>query len=394
MLRLGVVGHGHRISNVIKMFLRSVEPDLRVVGIVDTNQEYAMANLDQCDRDDVVFYEDLDQMVRKAKLDGLAIGTNCPDHTPYAIQAAKYDIPLYLEKPVSTTMEQATALETAFENSKCPVIVSFPLVVSSLSRQSKEMIDSGAIDRPEHIMAWTYSTICTHYFDKQYRIYKNTQGLFIQKATHDFNYIEYLMGSPIVNIAGMWTRGNVWGGNKPAGLYCSKCDEQDECLESPQNRKKNNTTGMHEDHPCDFSVDIGNPKDGMNEDSSSVMLKFATGAHGVYTQVFFVRNKSTRGARITGYKGSVNFDWYTSQIDVVHHHKPFVDTYKTEQLDGHHGGDYVLARAFVDMIQKNIQPPNEINIHAGVQSVYTCLAAKQSCSNNEFIKVRRVGDVN
>ena len=32
-----------------------------------------------------------------------------------------------------------------------------------------------------------------------------TQGLFMQKATHDFDYMSYLVGSPIVRVAAMAT---------------------------------------------------------------------------------------------------------------------------------------------------------------------------------------------
>ena len=126
MIRLGVVGHGGRISGVINSCLREVEPDIRVVGIVDPNEENARARLAECDRKDVVFYKTLKEMISKANLDALAIGTRCNLHTPYAIEAAKYDLPLYLEKPVATTVKQAVALENAFAKSKCRTVVSFP----------------------------------------------------------------------------------------------------------------------------------------------------------------------------------------------------------------------------------------------------------------------------
>ena len=131
MIRLGVIGHGLRMSSLIKKCWREVEPDLRVVGIVDPDQEGARSRLGECDREAVVFYKDLKAMVDKAKLDALAIGTRCNLHAPYAVEAAQYDLPLYLEKPVAVSMEQAVALEKAFNKSKCEVVVSFPLRVSA-----------------------------------------------------------------------------------------------------------------------------------------------------------------------------------------------------------------------------------------------------------------------
>ena len=39
MIRLGVIGHGGRISSVIKSCLRKAAQDIRVVGIVDPDEE-------------------------------------------------------------------------------------------------------------------------------------------------------------------------------------------------------------------------------------------------------------------------------------------------------------------------------------------------------------------
>ena len=176
MIRLGVVGHGGRISDVIKTHLRGMEGDLRVVGIVDPDEEGARSRLAECDRKDVVFYKNLKEMVSKAKPDALAIGTRCNLHGPYAVEAAGYDLPLYLEKPVAVSMRQARALEEAFEDSKCQVVVSFPLRVSPLCALARRYIEEGAIGSPEHILAFNYVPYGTVYFDTAYRKFEVTQG--------------------------------------------------------------------------------------------------------------------------------------------------------------------------------------------------------------------------
>ena len=110
MIRLGVVGYGSRINGVIQHNLRQVEPDIRVVGIVDPDEKGVRRRLAECDQQDAVFYKNLPAMVGQARLDALAIGTRCNLHAPYAIQAAQYDLPLYLEKPVAVDMRQASSL--------------------------------------------------------------------------------------------------------------------------------------------------------------------------------------------------------------------------------------------------------------------------------------------
>jgi len=148
MIRLGVVGYGRRIHGVIEHCLRAVEPDIAVVGIVDPDEAGVRARLAPCDRDRVVFHPDLPALVRQGQLDALAIGTRCNLHTPYAIQAAAYDLPLFLEKPVAIDMEQARALEQAFAGSRCQVVVSFPLRVSPLCVLARQYLEAGSVGAP------------------------------------------------------------------------------------------------------------------------------------------------------------------------------------------------------------------------------------------------------
>ena len=230
MIRLAIVGHGLRISGFIKDNLKKIDPSLKVVGIVDPDEKYARSFIDESEQKDIVFYKDLDEMMLKAKPDALAIGTRCNLHTPYAVEASKYNIPIFLEKPVATNMEQAIELEKAFEKSKSKVIVSFPLRMTALCRAMKEQIDKKTIGSPEHVLAVNYVPYGTVYWEDGYRNYEITQGLFLQKATHDFDYIMFMLGQNIVNICAKTTVGHIFGGKKPAGLFCSKCKEADPAL--------------------------------------------------------------------------------------------------------------------------------------------------------------------
>ena len=64
MIKLGVVGFGNRISSMINYPMREVEPDLRVVGVVDPDEAAARGRLAECDRD-AIFYHSLDEMVAR-----------------------------------------------------------------------------------------------------------------------------------------------------------------------------------------------------------------------------------------------------------------------------------------------------------------------------------------
>ncbi len=387
MIRLGVVGYGRRCKGLINLF-REVEPDIRVVGVVDSDEAGAKSRMSEEDKD-AVFYSGLAEMASKGKLDGLIIATRCNLHTPYAIEAAKYDIPLYLEKPVAVSMEQAVSLEKGFENAKCPVVVSFPLRTSPLCQITNRYLREDRIGNPEHICATNYVSYGTVYWKEGYRDYDVTRGLFLQKATHDFDYMMYLMDSPIVRVAAMDCKGRVFGGDKPASLKCSECGEADTCPESPANMMRGHY-GSDADHVCLFSEACGNPETGMNEDSSSALVQFASGAHGVYTQVFYTRRDAhERGAKISGYKGTLDFNWYTNDLKYVRHFEPFSDVIKADEGMSHFGGDHELAHDFFGIIKGKGE--SRTPIETGLRSVYSCLAAQESAETGQFVRVRQVG---
>jgi len=388
MIRLGVVGYGGRINGMIQSVFREVAPDLRVVGVVDPDEPGARSRLAECDRE-AVFYGSLETMVRQGKLDALAIGTRCNLHAPLAIKASRYDLPLFLEKPVAISMQQAVALERAFQKSKCQAVVSFPLRVSPLCELARQHLAAGAVGDLVHVAALNYVPYGTCYWEAPYRDYQITRGLFLQKATHDFDYLMYLMDSPIVRVAAMATRGHIFGGDKPAGLRCSQCDEHLTCLESPHNRTRNETSGTRGDHLCVFSSDCGAGKE-LNEDASSAIIEFASGAHGIYTQVFYARRDAgTRGATVSGHLGTVGFDWYTNELKYVRHHAPFTATERAGEGASHFGGDTELAYDFLGVVQGTAESRTPIT--TGIQSVYACLAAKESVEKGRYVAVRQVG---
>ena len=388
-IRLGVVGCGSRANKMIQR-LRAEAPDLRVTAVVDPDEPSARARLGEPDGKEAVFFPTLPELVKKGKPDALLIGTMCNLHAPFAIQAAKFDLPLFLEKPVATSLKQACALEAAFRKSRCRVVVSFPLRVSPLCALALDRMAGGAVGRPEHVHAVNYVPYGTTYFDKGPGYHQLIQGLFIQKATHDFDYLSVLMGAPIVRVAARASLGRVFGGKKPSGLRCSRCAETETCLESPANRKRNGSSVQTNDHGCLFSVDVGTPETGMNEDCSSALLEFASGAHGVYSQVFFARrDAASRGAIVSGYQGTLSFDWYRNELKLVRHHAPVTEILRVGEGLSHFGGDQELARDFLALIRgaKRSRTP----IETGLQSIYACLAARQSARTGRFVEVRQVG---
>ncbi len=387
MIRLGVVGCGIRVGHFIAKAMDGCDPDFRVVGVVDPDQAGTLSRLRPADCE-ARFFSSLADLVREAKPDALLIGTRCNLHTPYAIEAARYGLPVFLEKPVAVSMEQALALEEAYlTHRETPVLVSFPLRYTPLHRRAREMLRGGAVGSILHLNGLNYVPYGTVYYERGYRDFAITQGLFLQKATHDFDYLMDLAGSPIVRITANWSRGRIFGGDRSAELKCSACHDAATCDESPENRRRHGAGGVLDDHLCVFSSACGNDRDGINEEASNSIFEFASGAIGTYTQLVFTRREGIRGPIVSGPRGTLSFDWYKGAIHQVEHHAPFTGDIRMEAGQDHFGGDSELARNFLNMIRYGAAP--ETPLADGLRSVFTCLAAREAAENGRWVEVRQ-----
>lgn len=380
MLKLGVIGYGLRIKCVINILLE-LDEEICVKAISDINIAKVKDDLKdtKINADDIIFYNDPDKMLDEEELDGVLIGTRCSLHTQMAKKVLKRNIPLFLEKPVATNMEDLLELKEAAENSKSQVVVSFPLRVTPLVKITKEIIASGKLGRIEHVEAVNNVPYGGVYFHNWYRDENETGGLFLQKTTHDFDYINYLLGIKPIEVCAMTSK-QIFKGDKPEGLYCKDCDEKNTCPEGPFSMKFIKFDTPNGDMCC-YAKDTG------NEDSGSAIIRYETGMHVNYTQNFFARKGAAkRGAMLLGYDGSVEFDWSTNEVKVYMHSTERVETYKVDVSKmSHGGGDHVLGLNFINImrgIEKSIS-----SIEDGLLSVLMCLKAKESSINSTFEKI-------
>jgi predicted dehydrogenase len=365
--------------------MQKLNAGTEIVAICDTRNEQIKKQMEDAGKDitGIGFYSDADELLDKGKLDGVMVGTRCSAHATMAVKVLARNLPLYLEKPVATNMQDLVMLRDAAEKSSSKVVVSFPLRVTPLVLLAKEIIDSGKIGTVEHVQAVNNVPYGSVYYQTWYRDENETQGLFLQKATHDVDYINYLVGIKPTMICAMTSK-QVYKGEHPAGLKCNDCTEWDSCLESPFHMhytKQEKECVEPNDQLCGFAVDTG------NEDSGSAIIRYESGMHAVYSQNFFARRGAgKRGATLLGYKGTIEFGWHTDELKVHMHHSPRTETYKMETPPTSHcGGDVVLVNNFIRAIRDGAESVSPMN--AGLLSVLMCLKAKESAETNVFQEI-------
>ena len=383
-MRIAVIGYGSRISNLVKEML-DMDSSCKLSAIADIADEETKKKLESegFDSGKVRIYKDADELLQNGDYDGVCIGTRCSLHTPMALKVLPKRVPLFLEKPVATNMEDLLKLRDAYKKYGGKVVVSFPLRVTLQAKLVKEIIDSGKIGTVEHVQAVNNVPYGRVYYHNWYRDENETQGLFLQKATHDFDYINYMLGIKPVRVCAMKSK-QIFKGEKPAGLMCKDCDEQETCPESPQNIIKHACDEPHGPFCC-FAEDTG------NEDSGSALIEYETGMHVSYSQNFFARKKAAaRGAHFMGYKGTIGFDWFTEEVKVYMHQTPRVETYNIDPVamsKGHSGGDSALVENFMDIVKgKSVESVSPLD--AGLLSILMCLKAKESANTKTFQDIK------
>lgn len=383
MFRLGVIGYGARAEGLLKNFV-DFQMGTELVAVYDRNKERSVKKIKNTgyDPEKAVFYEDVDDMLELAQLDGVCVSTNCNTHVYFAEKVLKHGIPMILEKPVAINMEDLKKLQRLEQEKHAPVLVSFPLRYSTLCRLAKRIIDSGELGEISHVEAVNNVSYGRVYYQSWYHDDSITGGLFLQKATHDLDYINYLLGRQPVQIAAMESK-QIFRGDREEGLTCDKCPEERTCPESPYVIRNHFLDKEVYGKRCSFARDTG------NHDSASILVRYDNGVHAVYTQDFVARRGAAkRGAIIIGYKATMEFDWITGNL-TVHYHRSAQDaTYVVKDNQSfHYGGDKAICENFIGILEGRQE--SEAPLRTGILSALMCLKAKESAQKECFCRIDR-----
>lgn len=332
-IHIAAIGLGLRATWIVQLLSR-INANVQLSVLVDPDPAKVQTCIDDKEirtAEHMTHYHSVEQMLAAGPtIDGIVIGTRCHLHTPIAIQLAALNLPLFLEKPVCINWQQYEQLEQAFAQQHDNVLVSFPLRTTPLLQSVREYIQDGKLGTINQIQAVNNVSYGNVYVDSWYRDYQTTGGLWLQKATHDFDYVHYLADATPLCITAMHSR----------------CVWQEPVL---------------------------------HQDAGSAIVQYDSGIHANYSQNFITRQAAgKRGATITGEDGTIHFDWNTDSFTYHAHKHNRVENVTIKADSGHGGGDQKLAENFLDVILK--RDVSHTTLSDGLLSAATCLAARDSAN--------------
>lgn len=138
-LRIAVAGAGAIGMAHIAVIQQSVHCVLS--AIVDPSPSAAAVAAAQ----GVPLYISLDELLAQDKPDGIILATPNALHVTQALQCMAAGVPLLLEKPIATTVQEAQDLVEHVEAMGAPVLIGHHRAHSAIMAQAKQVVDSGRL---------------------------------------------------------------------------------------------------------------------------------------------------------------------------------------------------------------------------------------------------------
>lgn len=295
--------------------------------------------------DDAFATLDYRELLSRPDVDAVAICSPDYMHEEHAIAALEAGKHVYLEKPMTITIEGCDRVMRAAKASSGKLMIGFNMRCMNMFRTMKEIIESGVIGEIKAV--WVRHFVGHggyFYFHDWHATRANCTSLLLQKGSHDIDMIHWLSGAYTKRVAAF---GNLdfFGGDKPNDLTCPNCDEKKTCWEYE-------TRGL-EQCAKRKEIDI--------EDNEVMIMQLDRGIKATYMQCMFTpdyhRNYVFIGTegRLENSEPEMKVWVQTRSSDSW---REMSDrTYSVKAAKGTHGGaDPIITEQFLDMVIDGKEP--------------------------------------
>ena len=186
--KLCLVGAGSIGRRHLRML--SEREDVQL-AVVEPNAQCQAATLDILPG--VPFFDSIEEAVTAGGCEAVIIATPHKTHAPLAIQALELGVHVFVEKPMSDSLEDCVALLNAAKKSDKVVAVGFMFRFDPFVQKVKEIIDSGRIGKIVHYASRfaTYNTLLCSVTKHQ----QNTPYSLVMDCIHDSDLLYHFTGS-------------------------------------------------------------------------------------------------------------------------------------------------------------------------------------------------------
>jgi len=378
-IKVAVVGMGKRAIWATQT-LRDNDAT-EIVGLVDPVVEIAEFFRDKYSLGDCKCAFSLDSILEDC--DAVVVTSPDKTHADVAVPILEAGRYVYLEKPLDITLANCQRIIDADTAAGGKVFVGHNLRYAPVYSKAFELIRGGVIGDITTIEANEhYKEGCT-YFERWNAFRAEGGGLWITKATHDFDVLNWFTGKKPISVTAN-AHLTYFDGKPGAAEYCPECQYENNCPEAYPGpfRLPEQFRELAEElyarglgpRPgrCLFNTDTD------TFDHGSVRVNYPDGVIATYT-VNVISAHNERRIFIAGTKGSIDGSIMERHLTLRRRggSDPEEMDLSGGPVDQHGGADTYVFRQFLEFVRG--EDSTRCSPYEAALAVHTGLAARQSC---------------
>jgi len=403
--RFALIGTGNRGTTMWgRDLLEGWRSEVDLVAICDTNPLRAERARTMI-KSNAPIYTGIEETLTQSRPELVIVCTQDSNHDDIIVAALEAGADVITEKPMTTTIEKIRRIRDAEKRTGKRVDVSFNYRYSPTAARLRELLVSGAIGTLTSVDFHWYldNSHGADYFRRWHAYVKNSGSLFVHKATHHFDLLNWYVGADPEAVSAFGELRKYGKAGPFRGPRCKTCPHAQECDYFLDIGADPFLDALYEDpsevdgylrDACVFREDID------IYDTMTANIRYANQVTVSYSLNAFMPIEG-HAIAFNGTHGRMEIRQYEKQPWEAPEHDEIllVRSYGggVERIEvphapgGHYGGDDRMR----NMIFKDGADPlgQRAGSRAGAMSVMVGLAALESAQQGRTVKIAEFGEI-
>jgi predicted dehydrogenase len=229
--RYALIGTGHRGSTMWgRDLLTGWRDSLELVALCDINPLRAERSRNIIGSNAPI-YTSIEQTMAEARPELVIVTTRDSTHDDIIVAALEGGADVITEKPMTTTPEKIRRIRDAEKRTGRTVNVSFNYRFAPTAARLKQLLLDGAIGTLTSVdFHWYLDTRHgADYFRRWHAYVKNSGSLFVHKATHHFDLLNWYIAADPESVSAFGVQRNYGPKGPFRGTRCKGCEHASKC---------------------------------------------------------------------------------------------------------------------------------------------------------------------
>ena len=323
-------------------------------------------------------------------LDAAIVATEVHTHAQITCDCLQAGVPVYLEKPMTRTIEEAHQVVAAARSAEVPLMVGMNLRFAPFYRRLKELVADGAVGEVISVEwkevlspgAWADGYCRASWYSRKSEV----GGWLLEKSCHDIDQINWLMHPPCARVASFGSRSHFVPRDDVPERCTDGCPVADECVYECHKLHPDGTASLPEYVPPErWDLCVYHCGSDL-VDRQVALLEYEDGATAAFS-LLPAGNRWERLMRICGSDATIRASDALQEIHICAHDRadPVVEQLTTGR-GGHGGADSRAMAAFLRLLDDPSQP-SEISLEEGLESMLGAGGIELACQEKRVVEL-------